>query len=308
MAATGAPNQKYAASDEPDLVNGPYAEHTHEVEFDLPGAGLPVTNNTKFIAYSDLEGYQTNDATELWTYISARADNRYLSMPSSGSVALLSTLPFIDSNAEMRKGSPPDVLAKAISFAGSHSIPSSGYVTLVDMSGAQPQLASVFISTLRNDFAEYANSQVPVYTENLSNVTPIGVQTSALDSPKGIVSHDLHVVLTHYPPMAGDAGETEIVVPRLVGHLEVDGTLGGGGGAVSPNARYLQITFDNFPTDATNYGSSNVAVVTSGSNPTYLGTCFVPMTLGSTLSNAVIVSLPTVGDSGTLASPTIYFS
>ena len=150
--------------------------------------------------------------------------------------------------------------------------------------------------------------KVRTYTENLSNVTPIGVQTSALDSPKGIVSHDLHVVLTHYPHMTGDASETEIVVPRLVGHIEVDGTLGGGGGAVSPNARYLQITFDNFPTDATNYGSSNVAVVTSGSNPTYLGTCFVPMTLGSTLSNAVIVSLPTVGDSGTLASPTIYFS
>lgn len=150
--------------------------------------------------------------------------------------------------------------------------------------------------------------EIPPYTENLSNVTPVGVQTSALDSPKGIVSHDLHVVLTLYPPMAGDSGETAIFVPRLVGHIEVDGTLGGGGGVVSPNARYLQITFENFPTNATNYGSSNVAVVTSGSNPTYLGTAFVPTTLGSTLGNAVIVSLPTVGDTGTLESPTIYFS
>lgn len=233
MATTGEPNLKYVASDEPDLVNGAYAEHVHSVPIN------ELINGARYVVLTDYDN-------ELHSYDSF----------STGSFT------------------PTKVLATDGNIYG--NIP--------------------------------VDKIAPAYTKNLSNVTPIGVQTSALDSPKGIVSHDLHVVLTHYPPMAGDASETEIVVPRLVGHIEVDGTLGGGGGAVSPNARYLQITFDNFPTDATNYGSSNVAVVTSGSNPTYLGTCFVPMTLGSTLSNAVIVSLPTVGDSGTLDSPTIYFS
>lgn len=32
MATTGAPNQKYNAEDEPDLVNGAYAGHTHDVD------------------------------------------------------------------------------------------------------------------------------------------------------------------------------------------------------------------------------------------------------------------------------------
>lgn len=233
MATSEEPNQKYKAADEPDLVNGPYAQHVHSV---------PITEWISGARYVVLTDYDN----ELHSYDSY----------STGSFT------------------PTKVLATDGNIYG--NIP--------------------------------VDKIAPTYTENLSNVTPVGVQTSALDSPKGIVSHDLHMVLTHYPPMAGDAGETEIVVPRLVGHIEVDGTLGGGGGVVSPNARYLQITFENFPTDATNFGSSNVAVVTSGSNPTYLGTCFVPTTLGSTLSNAVIVSLPTVGDSGTLASPTIYFS
>lgn len=192
------------------------------------------------------------------------------------------------------------------------------YVVLTDYDGELHSYDSYstgsFTPTkvLATDGNIYGNIPVdkiaPGYTENLSNVTPIGVQTSALDSPKGIVSHDLHVVLTHYPPMAGDAGETEIVVPRLVGHIEVDGTIGGSGGVASPNARFFNITFDNFSTDATNVGSSNVAVVTSGSRPTYLGTAFVPKALGSTLDDAVIVSLPTVGDTGTLENPTIYFS
>ena len=45
MATTGAPNQKYNAADEPDLVNGPYAVHVHEVEGTFFGQNsINVTN------------------------------------------------------------------------------------------------------------------------------------------------------------------------------------------------------------------------------------------------------------------------
>jgi len=308
MATTGAPNWKYAASDSPDLVDGAYAKHVHELSDDAiksvnygeSASGLDDDDGLLYSWYMNFGvPYAFKKVIAIYNYIVEKA---FVQQTPSN----MTKVPFLvrDAGGDDLYSADPDDFLGALIRANAQGTPSIASIIAFTSASTGDVGKQCSVANL----IDVIKDNLTPYTENLSNVTPVGVQTSALDSPKGIVSHDLHVVLTHYPPMAGDSGETEIVVPRLVGHIEVDGTLGGGGGAVSPNARYLQITFENFPTDATNDGSSNVAVVTSGSNPTYLGTCFVPMTLGSTLDNAVIVSLPTVGDSGTLESPTIYFS
>ena len=95
MATTGAPNQKYNAADEPDLVNGPYAKHTHD--FSLSADDMPAIpeNTDNFDDESNLVcAYAATDkpsffrkAIKMWNYIKGKADAVYAALSHTHTVS-----------------------------------------------------------------------------------------------------------------------------------------------------------------------------------------------------------------------------
>jgi len=85
MATTGAPNQKYADTDKPDLVRGKYSSHTHN--FTVTTDGLPkltentdnFSDNSQIVCASALidKPDYFRQAIKMWNYIKGKADTVY---------------------------------------------------------------------------------------------------------------------------------------------------------------------------------------------------------------------------------------
>jgi len=101
MATTGAPNQKYVATDKPDLVSGKYSSHTHSFSLTTNDMPTVIENTENFDDGSQIVcAYVSNDkpsyfrqAIKMWNYIKGKADAAYAALSHTHTISQITDFP-----------------------------------------------------------------------------------------------------------------------------------------------------------------------------------------------------------------------
>ena len=119
------------------------------------------------------------------------------------------------------------------------------------ISGTRSALQLWNFMKAKGDTVYAQKSEIVKYHENLGNIIP----TSAnIGQPRvDIVTHDLHVLVDRYPPMASDSSEQEVSIARIVGTIEISNLQNVGGDS---EEQILTIDFEPFNAGTTYNGAS----------------------------------------------------
>lgn len=111
MATTGTPNQKYVATDKPDLVSGKYSSHTHSFSLTKDDMPTVVENTENFsdnsqIVCASAAGDKPDyfrQAIKMWNYIKSKADAVYAALSHTHTISQITD--FSENAAKVTFGS-----------------------------------------------------------------------------------------------------------------------------------------------------------------------------------------------------------
>lgn len=146
MTTTGAPNQKYVATDKPDLVSGKYSSHTHS--FSLTKDDMPtIVENTENFSdssqivcasvASDKPDY-FRQAIKMWNYIKGKADAVYAALSHTHTVSQITDFPkFAKASVVDMDGMAFADSAQELAWADSDKVLEEAILTGVSLNSSQ---------------------------------------------------------------------------------------------------------------------------------------------------------------------------